>query len=86
MEKTATKTVARPRRVTLTLTQEKYDLLVKIASTMDKLPGQLAREMVLETLDAMSVMFEGSSTTDQAMRKMFKMAMSKMIDAIDEVE
>jgi len=91
MEDSAAKKLERPRRVTLTLPQEKYELLESIAQSMDKHPGDVAREMVIEMLDGMIEMFglkDGNSTltSEQSLRRMFKMAMSELLDATNKLE
>jgi len=85
------KVLTRPRRVTLTLSEDGFELLSQIAKSMDKLPGEVAREMVEEMMDGLVEMFgvkDGKSTLtpDQSLRRMFKKAMGGIIDAMDQLE
>jgi hypothetical protein len=72
------------KRITFTLPDDKLELLEQLAVSTDKAPGAVAKDIIMETLGSMQEMFKDTATNDQAMRKMFKLAMVKMIDAIDE--
>lgn len=74
------------KRITFSLPDDQLELLNQLAVATNKAPGEVAKDIVMETLGSMQEMFKDTDTNDQAMRRMFKVAMVKMIDAIDEVD
>lgn len=74
------------KRITFSLPDVHLELLNQLAVATNKIPGDVAKEIVMETLGSMQELFKDTGTTDQAMRRMFKLAMVKMIDVIDEVD
>lgn len=81
----------RGTRVTMTLYGENLEILNKVAQVIGSTPGDVAKNIVIETLVGMKEMFgmedgEVSVSSDQAVLRMMRVAMAKMSDAIADVQ
>lgn len=79
------------KRVTMTFNEKHMMMLEKLSEAMNKRPGEVVKDIAIEVLDGMEYMFEveaGSEgvTSDIVLKRMFKLALTKMIDAIDDLD
>lgn len=79
------------RRVTMTLYGENLEVLNKVAEVIGSTPGEVAKNIVIETLTGMKEMFgmedgEITVSSNQAVFRMMRVAMAKMSDAIADVQ
>lgn len=79
------------KRITFTLSPEHMAWIERIADAMGKRPGEVAREMVEETLAAMIEIFgvqdgEPNVSSERVLNRMYRLALAKMLEALDEVE
>ena len=77
------------KRITFTLSEEQDKVLKQVAESMNKRPGDVAKEIVQETLDSMFYIYtnEGKHVdSDVAMRRMFKIAFSKMLATLNDLD
>jgi hypothetical protein len=74
-------------RVTIGIGDQHFALLEQIGSVSSRQPGDVAKDMLVEILDGMQSMFdscEGSDTNESSNRKMFRVGINRMIDALDD--
>lgn len=79
------------KRITMTLNDVQFEMLERISETMHVRPAEVAKSIVIEALDSMVIMFESVQgqegvSSDVVLKRMFKMALSKMIDAIEDLD
>ena len=79
------------KRITMTLSDVHLELLERIAETMGIRAAEVAKSIVVETLDSMVMMFESDKgqevvSNDVVLKRMFRMVLSKMIDAIEDLD
>lgn len=77
------------KRITFTLSEEQDKVLKQVAESMSKRPGDVAKEIVQETLDSMFYIYanEGKHVDpDVATRRMFKIAFSKMLATLNDLD
>ena len=77
------------KRITFTLTEDQDRVLKQIAESMNRRPGDVAKEIVQETLDSMFYIFTSDGKhvdSEVATRRMFKMAFTKMLSTLDDMD
>ena len=73
-------------RVTIELSEEYLKKLDKLAIAMKSSRAKLSKEILLEVLDSLDEVFKEGQTNDQAIRNMYRLSLTKMLQAIDETE
>lgn len=76
-------------RITMSLSDNEMQILTQIAESMNKRPGDVAKQIVQETIESMFYIFTDTGeepNKDVATRRMFKMAFSQMLKAIEEID
>lgn len=71
-------------KIVFKLTKGHLSMLEKLGNAMSKSEHQVAKDLVVETLDGMRELFDNSDTSDQVLKKVFRMTMSNLLDALDE--
>lgn len=73
----------RPNRVTIELSEEDYQFLGKIAESMSKSRPSVVKEIVVETLVNLKVILQ-EDTSKRALKKAFRVGMTKLTDLMDD--
>ena len=79
------------KRITVGLNKQHTEMLERLAEAMEKRPGEVARDIIQETLDGMIFMFEADGAPegvsgDIVLKRMFKMALTNMLQAIEQLD
>ena len=78
--------VTKGKRITMTVTGKQLEILNRIAESMGLDAGDVARDIVKQTVDGIGEIFEGVSDSEFAIRKLYRMAFSKMNESFEELE
>lgn len=70
-------------RVTVTLRGERRQMIEQLAAASMKKPGDIVGDLVYEVLDSLMPVLQAGDT-EQARRVLFKSALSKLVDLVDE--
>lgn len=74
------------KRITFTLRGKRLEMLKALADSMGRDPGAVARDIVTQTIDGIEEIFEGAADTQAVIRKMYRMAFSRVEASLDELE
>lgn len=78
--------ITKGKRITMTVTGKQLEILNRIAESMGLEAGDVARDIVKQTVDGIGEIFEGVSDSEFAIRKLYRMAFSKMNESFEELE
>lgn len=74
------------KRITMTITGKQLEILRRIAEAVGRDPGDVARDIVNQTVDGISEIFDGAADSEFAVRKLYRMAFSKLQQSFEELE
>lgn len=78
--------ITKGKRITMTITGKQLEILNLIAESMGLEAGDVARDIVKQTVDGIGEIFEGVSDSEFAVRRLYRMAFSKMNESFEELE